>query len=342
MSVTGEPDRTLSGRRARRGPALRLLLTHGVLAALYARERTGQGQRVETSMLDVMLSLLSYQAAMYLNRGVVPTRLGSAHEYHVPWQAFATRDRYLVIATREQWFWRALCRASRSGAGRRPALRHEPGSPRAPRRPGPAPRASAHPHRRRWLASFEREGVPAAPVRDVGEALSDPAVAARGMVASLDIRTWGGSQVLANPIRLSATPIYAYAPRRRLASTRRACCATCSGMRLNASRSSKLAARSAAGPCPVPRQTRGRYAAYQRPEAGCRCRAETRGKVMQLARSLLFVPANRERLLAKAPTLPADALLLDLEDAVPAGEKAAARAIARDYVPSVAGKRGSA
>jgi citrate lyase subunit beta / citryl-CoA lyase len=57
---------------------------------------------------------------------------------------------------------------------------------------------------------------------------------------------------------------------------------------------------------------------------------------MQLARSLLFVPANRERLLAKAPTLPADALLLDLEDAVPVGEKAAARAMAREYVPSVA------
>jgi crotonobetainyl-CoA:carnitine CoA-transferase CaiB-like acyl-CoA transferase len=215
MSVTGEPGRTPCPVGV---PVADLLsgffLTHGVLAALYARERTGQGQRVETAMLDVMLSLLSYQAAMYLNRGVVPTRLGSAHEYHVPWQAFATRDRYVVIAPREQWFWRALCRAVE-----RPELVDDPrfATNQARREHREALIAILEAVLRtrtaaEWLAIFEREGVPAAPVRDVGEALSDSAVAARGMIVPLDYAPTGPVQVLANPIRLSATPIDAYAP----------------------------------------------------------------------------------------------------------------------------------
>ena len=93
-----------------------------------------------------------------------------------------------MIATREQWFWRALCRAVE-----RPELADDPrfATNQARREHRDAlitileavlrTRTAAE-----WLAIFEREGVPAAPVRDVGEALSDPAVAARGMIVPLD------------------------------------------------------------------------------------------------------------------------------------------------------------
>ncbi len=81
MSVIGEEDGLPASVPI---PVADLLagfyLTHGVLAALVARERTGEGSSVDTSMLDVMLTLLTYQATMYLNTGLVPRRRGSEHE----------------------------------------------------------------------------------------------------------------------------------------------------------------------------------------------------------------------------------------------------------------------
>ncbi len=215
MSIVGEPGRTPCAVGV---PVADLLsgffLTHGVLAALYARERTGQGQRVETAMLDVMLALLTFHATMYLNLGVVPGRHGSAHEYHVPWQAFQTRDDWIIVAPREEWFWRRLCAAIE-----RPELADDPrfatAQARRDHRAELIPileevlrtRTAAE-----WLAIFRREGVPAAPVNDVGQALSDPTVAARGMVAEIDYPPTGPIKVLANPIKFSATPVERYAP----------------------------------------------------------------------------------------------------------------------------------
>ena len=81
----------------------------GILAALYQRERTDRGCRIETSMFDGMLNLLSYMGTHYLCTGEVPQPQGSAHEFTVPWQAFRAKDGYIVIATRQENFWRKLC-----------------------------------------------------------------------------------------------------------------------------------------------------------------------------------------------------------------------------------------
>jgi crotonobetainyl-CoA:carnitine CoA-transferase CaiB-like acyl-CoA transferase len=187
-------------------------LTHGVLAALYARERTGAGSRVDTAMLDVMVTLLTYQAAMYLNRGVVPPRRGTAHEYHVPWQAYETSDGHLVIAPREEVFWRAMCRAIG-----RPELPEDPrfadaASRRANRdalgeilEPSLRERSTAE-----WLAIMQREGVPAAPVRGLDEALIDPVLEERGLI--LDVAPPGSPapiRVMGNPIRFDGRPFAA-------------------------------------------------------------------------------------------------------------------------------------
>jgi len=122
MAVTGEPGRPpvrvgiplgdLSGA---------IFACKGILAALYDRERTGRGLRIEISMFDTMLHLLTYIGTMWLTNGELPQPPGSSHDYMVPWQAFATQDGYIVVATREEIFWRNLCEAI--GEPRSPAIR---------------------------------------------------------------------------------------------------------------------------------------------------------------------------------------------------------------------------
>lgn len=190
-------------------------LSHGVLAALVARERSGATPTVETTMLDVMLSLLTYQAAMYLNTGLIPPRRGSAHEYHVPWQAFATVDGYLIVAPREEVFWQRLCRAMgldvllHDERFRTSALRREH---RADLVPVLESRFREH-STDEWLDLFRLEGVPAAPVRDLHEALSDPLLDERHL--TIDLHPTGVARpfsVMANPIRFNARPVDHYDP----------------------------------------------------------------------------------------------------------------------------------
>lgn len=178
-------------------------LTHGVLAALVARERTGQGSSVDTSMLDVMLSLLTYQATMFLNTGIVPRRRGTEHEYHVPWGAFATADGYVIVAPREEVFWRALCEVL--------------GAPGLVADPRFADAASRRTHRdalvpllaerfatrttQDWLAALRAGNVPAAPILDLAQALDGEYVRERRLTLSLE------PTGVAQPVRVMANPV---------------------------------------------------------------------------------------------------------------------------------------
>ena len=122
MAITGEPGRP----PVRVGIPLAdmsggIYSCKGILAALFDRERTGKGRRIELSMFDCMLSLLGYMGTMWLTNGELPKPPGSAHDYTVPWQAFAVKDGYIVVATRQEIFWRKLCDVLE-----RPALADDP------------------------------------------------------------------------------------------------------------------------------------------------------------------------------------------------------------------------
>lgn len=206
MSLMGEPDGPPASLPI---PIADLLagvyLSHGVLAALLARERTGAGGRVDTTMLGVMLSLLSYQGAMYLNAGIVPPRRGTQHEYHVPWQAYETADGHVVVAPREEVFWQAFCRALEQPAliddsrfADAPARRRHRDDLAAIVEPILRSRSTAE-----WLAAFEGHGVPAAPILDLAEALSDPFVEVERLTVEVTPAGVDGPiRVLNNPIHL--------------------------------------------------------------------------------------------------------------------------------------------
>ena len=206
MAITGEPARP----PARVGVPLADLSggffsAQGILAALYDRERTGKGRQVELSMFDAMLNLLSYIGTIWLTKGELPKPQGSAHEYSVPWQAFAASDGYLVVATRQEVFWRKLCEALDA-----PALAVDPRYKTNPDRL--KNRATLVPQLEEifctrtvadWLKTLRAAEVPAAPVNNLDTAFAEPPVAEREMIVEYDHPEVGKVRLPGNPIKMS-------------------------------------------------------------------------------------------------------------------------------------------
>mgnify|MGYP003850355065 CR=1 FL=1 len=209
MDITGEPGRP----PVKFGVPIADITTGimaavSILAALYHRDRSGEGQYIDISLLDTQILILSHQALSYLTTGRNPERLGSAHPSIAPYQALATRDGYIVVAVGNDKLWQIFARA----IGREDLLKD--------------PRFSTNPDRVRnrdlligelertfrekttgeWLGILERAGIPAAPVNRVGDALRDPQVLHRGMVIDMDHPIIGRFKSLGTPLKMSLTP----------------------------------------------------------------------------------------------------------------------------------------
>lgn len=178
----------------------------GVTAALYRRERTGHGEQIDVAMFDVQVSLLHYHAQYYLASGERPEPVGSAHPNVVPYQAFETRDGYLVVAL---WgvnhLWPVLCEAIE-----RPDLaqddRYATNEKRVKHQELLVPILEEVFKARtagQWMAVFEQHGIPAAPVHAVDQVLALPQVAAREMLLTLTHPATGNPlTVLGSPVKL--------------------------------------------------------------------------------------------------------------------------------------------
>lgn len=206
MAITGEPGRPpvrvgipladLSGG---------IFACKGILAALYARERNGEGRQVELSMYDSMLNLLSYMGTMWLTNGELPTPPGSSHEYTVPWQAFQASDGYLVVATRQEIFWQRLCEAMEAMHFAEDP-RFATNALRCDNRELLVPQLEAMFRKRTvddWLQRLRAAQVPAAPVNNLDRAFTEPPVAERQMIVEYDHPDVGRVRLPGNPIKMS-------------------------------------------------------------------------------------------------------------------------------------------
>ena len=206
MAVTGEPGRP----PARVGIPLADLSggffsAQGILAALYDRERTGKGRKVELSMFDAMLNLLSYIGTIWLTKGELPKPPGSAHEYSVPWQAFEASDGYLVVATRQEAFWRKLCEAL-GAAALADDPRYKTNPDRLKNRATLVPQLEDIFRTRTvadWLTRLRAAEVPAAPVNNLDAAFAEPPVAEREMIVEYEHPDVGRVRLPGNPIKMS-------------------------------------------------------------------------------------------------------------------------------------------
>jgi crotonobetainyl-CoA:carnitine CoA-transferase CaiB-like acyl-CoA transferase len=209
ISVTGDEN----GPPAKAGLpvsdlAAGLFGAYGILSALEHRERTGQGQLVDTSLLEAALALTVWEATEYWATGRVPRPLGSAHRLATPYQALRASDGWFTVGANSQRLFEVFCRAIE-----RPDLAADPrfGSIRDRMRQRAAlvaeiEKTTAGEPRAHWLARLDAAGVPAGPINNYAEALGDPQTLARAMVVDLEHPGAGPIKALGVPIKLSDTP----------------------------------------------------------------------------------------------------------------------------------------
>jgi crotonobetainyl-CoA:carnitine CoA-transferase CaiB-like acyl-CoA transferase len=210
MHVTGEPD----------GPPMSVGLpicdlgtgmwgVQAILAALYERQRTGQGQRIECSLLETAIGFSSWTSAGWLADRREPTRQGSRHRQNAPYQRFPTADGFIMIGAAGQHIWERCARALghpewiedprfRRGADRvqnRSALERLmeavlTGQP------------TAH-----WVKLLDDAGVPCGPVYSYGQLFADPQVVHRELVVHAEDPELGPVPHIRTPIRMSASQV---------------------------------------------------------------------------------------------------------------------------------------
>ena len=176
----------------------------GILAALYEREHSGMGQHVDISMLDCQISMLNYMATMHFLSGEDPYPIGNSHFVHVPYNTFTCSDGSIVIAVITDNFWQNLKGVINCSELDIPKYDTQPG--RWEDREMINTRLNkllsvntcAH-----WLALFEAQRIPCAPVNSLSQALSDTQVLHRNMVVDLKHPNGNSTKGPGNPIKLS-------------------------------------------------------------------------------------------------------------------------------------------
>jgi formyl-CoA transferase len=209
MSITGMPD----GEPTKVGVAIvdivaGLMLGKAIVAALYARERSGAGQRIETSLLEAAVACLVNVGSNYLVEGKVPGRWGNAHPSIVPYQSFRTADGYLVVGVASEGIWRRFCAAIGS-----PELADDPRFARNAdrvRHRGELVAILAEAFLRRqnreWQTILAEAGVPCAPVQTLDQVFSAPQVLHRNMLVEVEHPAAGRVRMAGLPVKLSGTP----------------------------------------------------------------------------------------------------------------------------------------
>jgi len=181
----------------------------GILSALHERERSGEGQMVDVSMLDCQIAFLENAFARYFATGEVPERIGTRHPVLTPFQAYPTRDGYLVVAAARDPFWQKFCQVIQ-----REDLVTDP------RFKGNQVRTKNHKELEKevtqalktkstaeWVELMIREDIPCGPVNSVPQLAEDPHALAREMIVEVKHSKAGSLKVVNSPIKLSRTPV---------------------------------------------------------------------------------------------------------------------------------------
>jgi crotonobetainyl-CoA:carnitine CoA-transferase CaiB-like acyl-CoA transferase len=208
MSVTGEPG----GPPVKSGTPIAdinagIFAALGIVSALFARNTTGRGQMVDTSLMEAGIQQMYWQAAIYFATGANPGPSGSAHILTAPYQAFPTADGWINLGGANQSNWERIVKAIgmpelaaderfRTNTDRMrnlgalvpilgEALKKQP---------------SAH-----WVPVFEAQGVPVGPVNKTSDMVADPQVRAREMVIEVDHPKAGRVKAIGHPVKFSET-----------------------------------------------------------------------------------------------------------------------------------------
>jgi len=183
----------------------------GILAALFAREKTGLGQFLDMSLFDSQLTWLANIGSNYLNADALPQRWGNAHPSIVPYQMFRGGDaKYFVVGVGSELLWKKFVRALNAEETLGTDQRFANNPLRIANRVELIATLQSQFDREpasAWLEKLGRAGIPAAPINTVPEALSDAQTLARGLIVQLEHPSLGQARSIANPINFSDTRV---------------------------------------------------------------------------------------------------------------------------------------
>jgi CoA:oxalate CoA-transferase len=207
MSLTGHPGSAPTRVGTSTGDITAALFgTIGIVTALYDRERTGRGQKVDVAMLDSQVAILENAISRYVATGDVPGKLGSRHPSIAPFAAFATADGHIAIAAGNDDLWARVCKVM----GRTELIADERFLTNPLRvqhvdaMAAEMERTLAAKPSKDWLTALEAEGVPSGPINTVADVMADPQVLARNMIIETLDPDLGPIKMQGNPVKLSA------------------------------------------------------------------------------------------------------------------------------------------
>ncbi len=207
MSLTGQSG----GAPARVGTSIgdiaaALFTAIGVSTALYSREKTGEGMKIDVAMLDCQVAILENALARYFATGQVPGPMGTRYPSITPFEALATGDGHVVVAAGNDTLFARLCEALGC-----PDLQFDTRFDTNPKRTANADAlkveleaALAKDTTANWLTVLEEAGIPSGPINNVEAVVTDTQVAARNMIVSATAPSGKQVNMAANPIKLSA------------------------------------------------------------------------------------------------------------------------------------------
>ncbi|MGS2720640.1 CaiB/BaiF CoA transferase family protein [Paraglaciecola aestuariivivens] len=220
MSVTGEPDHLTGGGPQKVGVALTDIMTGmyattAIQAAIIEREKSGLGQHIDLSLLDVQVASLANQGMNYLVGQQVPQRLGNAHPNIVPYQSFKTANGHIILTIGNDSQFADFCQVAQC-----PELiddaRFATNQARVTHREEVVAKLQQIIERQPsefWLNQLESQGVPCGPINDIEQVFNDPQVKHRKMRTQLQSENQTSVPSIGNPIQFSRTPItYTSAP----------------------------------------------------------------------------------------------------------------------------------
>ena len=207
MSVTGQPNSEPTRVGTSIGDITAGLFTAiGINAALYDRQKTGKGMYIDVSMLDCQIAILENAIARYLSKNEIPKPMGSRHPSIAPFEAFKTKDSYIIIAAGNDKLFESLCQTLNlnelinSSKFKSNSLRSE----NMDELKKILEDKLAYKTTNEWVKQFENLKIPCGPIYNIKEAVENPQVKARNMIVKAYHKVIGEFKLAGNPIKMSS------------------------------------------------------------------------------------------------------------------------------------------
>ena len=206
MSVTGQPN----SEPTRVGTSIgditaALFTTIGINAALYDRQKTGKGMFVDVSMLDCQIAILENAIARYLSKNEIPKPMGSRHPSIAPFEAFKTKDSYIIIAAGNDKLFEKLCNLLKlNDIYKNPKfITNSNRSQNIDELKKIIEDKLLEKNTNQWVQEMEKEKIPCGPIFNIKEAVENPQIESRNMIVKAYHKVIGDFKLAGNPIKLS-------------------------------------------------------------------------------------------------------------------------------------------